>query len=67
MTRFRQALLDELLTRVADPAVPAAPAPHTPRRRPRLVLAASGLAALAVAGGAGSNAKVHDAGVRGER
>jgi hypothetical protein len=52
MTRFRQALLDELLTRVADPADQPAPAPaRIPRRRPRLLLAAGGgLAVLAVAG-----------------
>ncbi|MGW1060075.1 hypothetical protein [Micromonospora rubida] len=51
MTRFRQALLDELLTRVADPADQPAPASRAvPRRQPRLLLATgSGLAVLAVA------------------
>jgi hypothetical protein len=51
MTRVRQALLDELLTRVADSADQPAPAsPGTLRRRPRLLLATGGgLAVLAAA------------------
>ncbi|NBE85193.1 hypothetical protein [Micromonospora rubida] len=51
MTRFRQALLDELLTRVVDPVDQPAPASRgVLRRRPRLVLAAGGgFAVLAVA------------------
>lgn len=50
MTRFRQALLDELLSRVTHPADQPAPAgPGLSRRHPRLLLAAGGLAAVAVA------------------
>jgi hypothetical protein len=52
MTRFRQALLDELLARVADPVAEATPAPATSRvarlRRPGFALGGAVLAALAV-------------------
>lgn len=51
MTRFRQALLDELMSRVTDPAERPAPAVRAPiPRRPRL--AAGGVALAAVAVGA---------------
>ncbi|MGW0435316.1 hypothetical protein ACWDV4_22595 [Micromonospora sp. NPDC003197] len=54
MTQFRQALLDELMTRVTDPSSQPAAAPDpapAPRRGRGLVLAVGGLAVLAVVAG----------------